>query len=503
MSAPSDIAPDALAAKHIRLICQVLIILGLLGRLYGLNAPWKTHDHYNFGGVWTTTYAECLKQTPLQISKGVPHTDCWNEHPNYYRAHPPTILFALWGWTEFFGSSEAAYRLFMFFFSALNVLLIYQIAKTARPTLTFPWLAAGFQSMFLGNIYFGTHLDFIGEFTVFFVLLTALLTLRGHLTLAGLTALIAGVSAWPGYISLGPLWFYTLSTQRGRKRVLAFTALGLVLATLTMMWLHQTRHIGDFLQTKLANPGYISQREKGPKEPILFALNYFSSISRLLSPLFAAFAFFELLFGDGRKIFTSWRQRWTNLEPFHHAVILGGGTGFLYSLIGHEYFMVHVFLYLFLTPGLALLLARCIERWTTAQNSDKLARREQIAIMLLGLLTTALYPYGIFKSNAVHDAINSAGFILSTLALFFLIWNRSFSGRAAMTLVAISAALNVSQTINYRNEPDTERSFCESARREYQTTGQPVHTQTARSAAKDFLYCRDLPIIYDSQTEAR
>ena len=476
-----------------RLFAAFLIGFGILAKFYGINDPWKTHDHYNFGGVWTTTYAECLKSTPLSISKGIPHQSCWKPDPVYYRAHPPTILFAMWGWTSVFGSAEWSYRLFVLFFSCMNIGWVFLIGRETRAGPLFPWLAAGLQSVFLGNMYFGTHLDFISEFTVFFCLMTAWLALRGWLTAACFAGLAAGVSAWPGYIVFAPLWAYTWMIGRGRKRVFLFGCLGFALALATMMWLHQTTDIVAFLREKLLSPGYVKKEEKGVLEPLRFLVNVIKSFARLLSPVLAAFAVYELSRGRLKSLFTSWRSRWKGLSPVHHATWLAGGTGLVYALIGHEYFMVHVFLYLLLTPGLA---------FAGASFLDGLIRGEKVEsrawMIVFALLFASLYPYGIFKSNPLHDAITSAILALSALALVFFAARAKLTPRVAGVLVAIAALGNFSQLMNYRNEPDTERSFCEKAREEYGRTGQPIHTKEPQSSAKDFLYCRGIPIQYDS-----
>lgn len=485
---------------------QVLIICGIAMKLYGLNDPWKRHDHYNFGGIVTTAYAECLKSTPLEISKGVPHS-CQrgfdDKSLHFYRAHPPSILFAMWGWTSLLGSAEWAYRLFIFFFSTLNIGLVFLIARRARPdSSVFPWIAAAFQACFLGNIYFGTHLDFIGEFTVFFILATALAALDGRLNLACLLGLFAGFSAWPGYIVFGPLWLYTLMIGRGRKRVFLTAIAGFVCALLTMMWLQGTSDIVEFLRFKLLSPGYIAQRERGWSEPFRFILNFFTSQARLLSPLFAAMAFFELSFGEGKRYFIP--REWRNLTPFHHAVLLAGGTGLCYALIGHEYLMVHVYLYLLMTPGMALLTAHFCER-VIHVGSLKEALESQgprsLAIMSgLILLCAAVYPYGIFQTSLVHDVINSVSFISASLAAIYFLRKTSPNPKVIYALIALSAAANASQVANYRNEPDTERSFCQQAREEYARTGKPVETTEEESDAKDLLYCVGIPVIYKSQT---
>lgn len=477
-------------------LCRILIVFGILMKFYGLNDPWKRNDHYNYGGVWTTTFAECLKTTPLSISKGIPHTHCWTEEVHYYRNHPPTILFAMWGWTKIFGSSEAAYRSFILLFSVLNIFLLFHIARLARPqSEIFPWLAATMQSIFLGGMYFGTHLDFIGEFTVTFVLLSAWLALKSQITLAALVSLIAGITAWPGYVSFAPLWLFTLLIGRGRKRVFFFGVLGFALALFTLMWLHQKSDIVDFLRTKLLDPGYVTKQEKGWAEPLLFLKNIVTSWARLLSPLLASLAAFELIRGDGKLFLTDWRSRWTNLTSFHFAVLLAGGTGLIYALIGHEYFMVHVFLYLLMTPGLALLAARFFEKWLL-NDGTVTTKSERITLTVLAVLFAALYPYGIYQSSLPHDVINSILLVGTTLAFIWLLWQSKRSSRPLLGLLTVCAIANASQTMNYRNEPDTERSFCEEARAEYERTGKVVKTSAEWSTTKEYMYCRGIPIEY-------
>lgn len=476
---------------------QILIICGIGMKFYGLTDPWKRHDHYNFGGVFTTAYAECLKSTPLEVSKGIPHichrgTD---DTITYYRAHPPTILFAFWGWTSLFGAAEWSYRLFVLLFSVLNIGLVYFIARRARPeSPIFPWAAAGFQSVFLGNMYFGTHLDFIGEFTVFFVLATALSALHQRLTLASILGLGAGLSAWPGYIVFGPLWLYTLLIKKGRKRVFLTAIAGLGFALASMMWLHQTTDIVDFLRLKLLRPGYIRMNEKGWSEPVRFVLNFFGSMARLLSPLFAALALFELARGEGRAFFQ--RRRWPSLSPFHHAILLSGGTGFIYALVGHEYFMVHVYLYLLLTPAMALLCASFCERVLESGGLAAAVADDRKVLTVLALFLAAVYPYGIFKTNSIHDALTSSALILASLGAIYGVWRRVQGAQLLLALVALSSLGNASQVVNYRNEPDTERSFCDKARAEYARTGKPVETTEEESDAKSLIYCVGIPIKY-------
>ncbi|RYZ82755.1 MAG: hypothetical protein EOP06_21170, partial [Proteobacteria bacterium] len=399
---------------ELRRFCLILITLGILVKFYGINDPWKRSDHYNYGGVLTTTYAECLKTTPLAVSKAVPHIDCWKSEPAYYRNHPPTILFGMWAWTSVFGSEEWAYRSFILLFSVLNIGLIFLIAKEVRPG-NFPYLAAACQACFLGNMYFGTHPDFIGEFTVTFLLLGALFALRKQMWAACVLGLVAGISAWPGYIFFGPLFIYSLMIKEGRKRVVAFGAFGVLLAIGTMMWLQQKSDVIEFLMFKIFTPGYLKPERKGWIEiPQLFK-SFFDSQARLMSPLLAGIALYGLFVGLGRSYFK--RVNFHTLSKLHHAVLLSGGTGLLYFILSREYFVIHIFLYLLFTPALALLAANFLEQWSEGKLMAPTKSLKRGAIFFV-FLSAAVYPFGIYKSNVTLDIV--AAIFLTVPALMFL-----------------------------------------------------------------------------------
>jgi hypothetical protein len=475
------------SARVLKLVCICLIALGILGKFYRIDDPWKVHDHYNFGGVHTTEYAECLKKTPLSESKGIPHSRCGMDpiQATYYPNHPPTSLCAMWAWTSVFGSAEWAYRLFILFFSTINIGLVGLIGKRARPqSELFPWLAATMQAIFLGGLYFGTHPDFIGEFTVTFTLLSAYIALGNRAVAACLVALIAGITSWPGYIMFGALWLRAFVLKRDRILIFAFGVLAFCVALATMMWLHQTTDILDFLHKKILKPGYVKPDNSGWLEPLFFVKNFFTTQSRLLGPLLSAIAFFEIIRGDRKGL---WQAAW-----------LAGGTGVLYAVVGHEYMMVHGYLYLLLTPGLALMAARFFERWSDGELKFEKTDLKWLATFLL--LQVLVYPYGIYKTNVIHDALTSVELAATAIALFFVLKknSRTTAPKLIATFLGLAFAGNLSQMINYRNEPDTERSFCLKAREEFARTGQPIHTNEDYSRAKYFLYCRNLPIVYDN-----
>ncbi len=220
--------------------------------------------------------------------------------------------------------------------------------------------------------------------------------------------------------------------------------------------------------------------------PLAFIKTFFSSQSRMLSPLFAFFAFYELFFGKARTLF-----RFKNLEPYHYALLLTGGTGFMTSIAGYKYVMVHVFWFILLMPFFALLCAQFISEFKSKNYELNPLAPSAIA---LGLALLVLYPYGIYQSNLIHDALNSA--ILALGVLVFLFKRYNLNSKSLLILLSATAFANFSQVLNYRNEPDTEHSFCQQALAEFLTTGQPVNTNIRRSLTKDRLYCRGIPINY-------
>jgi hypothetical protein len=154
-------------------------------------------------------------------------------------------------------------------------------------------------------------------------------------------------------------------------------------------------------------------------------------------------------------------------------------------------------LYLLFTPALALLVARFFERWASSEVVFSEADFKWLAGLVI--LQTALYPYGIFKTNVVHDALTSVELSLTALGFLWIAKRRSnsVSKNTVATFLALAFFGNLSQMMNYRNEPDTERSFCEWAKTEYARTGQPIHTKEHYSRAKFYLYCRNIPIVYE------
>ncbi len=269
---------------RIRHFFLVLIVIGALMRFWGLNDAWKRNDHYNFGGVWTTAYTECWRATPFAVDRGVVAIGCKSAEPAYYRSHPPTGPWALSHFTSWIASPQASYgfpewsyRLFTLIFSILNILGVFLIARAAKLDSMSALIAAALQSTALGNMYFGTHLDFISEFTLSFCLLATWLALLAHKSwqwgLVSLAGVIAGLTAWPGTLVFAPLTI--LAWWRSRRHTwipLLGGAISVMIAVLWMGWLQRPHsealpaslfefitssadRVMRFLEWKLLNPG--------------------------------------------------------------------------------------------------------------------------------------------------------------------------------------------------------------------------------------------------------
>jgi len=471
----------------------LIILVGTLFRCFGITQHWRTHDHYNYGGPINTAYTLCLKKTPLSISRGLPHFNCESGDPakmTFYTNHPPFLYWGLWGLTSVLGDGEWVYRLFTLIFSILNIWLVYRVARHVWPRGPEPLFAAFFQSFFLGTIYFGTHVDFPAEFTTSFILLSALAALNELWWLASLFAILSGFTDWPGYFMFSPLLAYAWLRGRGVKQVIVGGFLGALTGLEVMSYLQGTWNLFSFLQNRMAPSIYLKETKTLSGQlllPFIFIKTFIASHSRMLSPLFAVFAFGELLFGEARKLFAFGRNYASKLNTYHHALILTGGTGLVTFAAGFQYVMVHIFWLILWMPLMALLCAQFASRCLDGKN--KISKN----VVALGLVFAALYPYGVYKTNTLHDAINSVA--LAGGCLFF-IFSKRLSKQTFFGLLTLTAVFNFSQVVNYRNEPDSEYSFCQKARAQFSATGQPVVTQEPGSWAQTYLYCRGVTVIY-------
>lgn len=465
----------------------VLIAIGAMARAYDISAPWKRKDHYNYGGVHTSRMAECLATTPLTESKGIPHVYCEPNQQLAYPNHPPTILFSMNAWKTLWGSSaEWTYRSFVMIFSWLNILLVYLIAARLFPQSLLPFWAAAVQSLTLGGLYFGTHPDFICEFAVFFPLLAAHCYLRGRPHWGGAITVVGGLASWPGFIFFaGQAAYLWLAGLRKKWPLFLWGVVGVMAGLAMMMWLNQALDLSEFLQRKLVKPGYLTAGEEKDRLYVLsWIKTFFQYHSNYLSPLFLLFLLMELYTTTANR---EWNRK------FVGTLLLIGGGGILYTLIGERYVYVHAFLYLYLFPLYSLLIGRWIYRCT--MKSESLAPLDQRPAMVVGLVifVLALYPYGRLQTNLAHDVCNSLLLVGSTLAFAVRLVQRRLTEKAILIIFSAGCLGNVSQMINYRNEPAMDYLFCVRAREEFRQTQQPVLSAVDPSFTRDF-YCRGIPV---------
>lgn len=489
---------DALATKLSRTptlwILFAIFALGVATKSYGINDHWKTHDHYNYGGAIHTHFLNCAKKLPFEVTRGL-MTYCLDEKPVLYPNHSPAFLYVMWGLTLIFGEGEWVHRLFTLIFSALNILLVFRLASMVWPSERFrPLTATFFQAFFLGPMYFGTHLDPITEFTLTFMLLSIIATLKNKIWSASFWALIAGFTAWIGFFQFVSILLYCWIERKNLKSAVVATAIAFVGCIGFIMFLIGTVDIYGFVMQKIFDPTYIPAESTLKKLawPLIFLKTIASSHARLMSPLFAGFAFYELIFGTASSLFTLKRERLAALSNYHKALLIIIFGSAVYCLIGPKYVMVHMYSFNFFMPAYALLCASLTHALFT--NTSTLRTKPLFWVTLVFVI---VYPYGAYKSNAVHDALNSLMLAGSALFVVTKIWKRSLLPATLTTAVAISAFANFSQTMNYRNESDTEFPFCESAREEYARTGAPVHTKEPWTRTKAYLYCMGIPIIYE------
>lgn len=396
-----------------------------------------------------------------------------------YPNHPPTTVLWLAGLTSIFGDHEWVYRFGTLVFSVLNILLIFRIGRFVWPIGDGAYWASLFQSLFLGTIYFGTHVDVLSEMTVSFILLSALASLRSRWVSSGIYAILAGLHSWCGYLMFAPLLVLASRRKQGVKRVFALGTLGFVIGIGMILYLLSSGDILKFLEDRLINARYVERSDRSFSSSALLILKYMkvfvSSHARMLSPLFAGWAFYELLKGPARNLL---RLKLEN--RYEEALLLTGAVGFITSIIGYQYVMVHIFWFILWMPFFALLCAQFV---LSFQETPNLKTK---AIVPLTLLFAALYPYGIYQTNRLHDVFNSA--VLAGTALYFLYRYRKIQSRQLLGLVLVVGFANFSQMINYRNEPSTDYEFCRRAREEFHRTQLPVRSEGDWNMART-LYC--------------
>jgi len=475
--------------SSIKWIVRTLIVFVVLAKFYDLSAPWKRKDHYNFGGVYSTQFAECMKTTPMSVSKGIVH-HCAQSPIIFYKNHPPTYIHALNLWTQAWRSTtEATYRSFTILFSILNIFLVYLIARKLANNKDSIWpdFAALAQASFLFGLYFGSHMDFISEFPIFFLLLAWLAHVHKKIHWACLFTIISGLISWAGFFGFAALFVSQWWQKRRVWPIILWSLLGAFLGLALMAHLNQSVDLISFLKSKLVNPGYVeaTQKKNAFLWPFIMTYKFIADHSRLLGPGYLMLLFLAL------PVFIkkSTLEQRSALLPF-------ALTGAIYFFMGLEYFYVHPYLYLYFTPLFALLIGWYVAQFFTVTPPAAPAAKWLWAMSLLVLAT---YSYGLYQTSLVHDATNSVLILISVPLLafsFFKVKEARF--KAMLSVLALLALINTSQMINYRNEKPLDFEFCTKAKQEYEKTRSPVRSPYPDDFTLRF-YCRGIPLDFSAQ----
>ncbi len=500
-----------------------ILLLGFALRSVLLNQPWGTKDHYNFGGPFIMAHVFCLRETPWSQSRGILHTGCAAEadpglspvlgyldpqarekllslpkpdasraRPVFYGNHPITYPVLLAGWSGLLGEKEWVFRLFTILFSVANIGLVFAVARAALRDDRAALLAAFFQAGFQGGIYFGSHVDFLGEFTTFFMLLTTLQAVRRRWGAAAFFGVLSGLADWPGFFIFAPLSLVALLI--GSRRAVLTVLAGGALAVLTGLWMVaylQNWEIMAFLRARLVGIEPPAGAPPPAKEEWLWlrlAHNTLQTYSRFLSPLFCAFALDEL-WGSARRIL---RER--RISDIDAAVLMIGGTMLITAIAGPLYVMIHSFWFLLGVPAAAWLAARFVARrpW----EGEPAARRRFVVLLFV---TTAFFPFGMWKYSLALDLFVGLGYIALSIAFAAWIFRPAAPAERRAKLLAYSfmacVLLNFLQTLNYRLEPVDSRLFCADLLKEYAETGRPVRPERPLFLAERYYYCRGIPLV--------
>lgn len=467
-----------------------LILFGALSRFYDLDAPWKRKGHYNYGGLHTANYLHCLKQTPLAISHAIPHYKCDKTGPaDFYPNHPPTMLFALWGWSSVFGESEASLRSFVGLFSVLNIVLVFLLAQAMGFTEIGALSAAAVQAVFPGTLFFGTHNDFVCEFAMFFSIAAGLLALRNRIHWACVVTIFAGVAAWPGYFGFAGLLASQWLLRKRITPVILWGALGAGVGLAMMMWLRQSTDVLGFLQSKMVHQGYVESSQLDIFYPLRWLYQAWQYHSVLLSPLFLMWLVLALCWLHGQT------DRVLRLGQ----ILAISGGGILNAIVGHQFVYIHEFNYLYILPSYALLIGLWLNSEFAKSAQADLEPNKQGLVMpkavfgFFVLFLVSTYPYGRLQSNQIHDIFNSV--LMASLCIAFAIQIRKSAvpPRNWIIFLLLAAFVNVSQLVNWRNEPSLDADFCKKASQEYKRTHSVVATSLELDPALKF-YCKGVPL---------
>ncbi|MBX9767359.1 MAG: glycosyltransferase family 39 protein [Bdellovibrionales bacterium] len=484
---------------HSRNLLFPILGFAFISKCVGLFSPWAGKDHYNFGGPFNSLFAKCYLRAEPFHAFALP-TFCDVIPPVVYKNHPPGLLYLVGSFFNFFGEHEWVARAVPLIFSCLNVWLIALVTSEAwrgdRRAPSHAILTAFFQAIFLGSIYFGTHVDIPGEPGVTALLVSTLFALRRQWVAAGLCACLGGFFSWTGFFSVIPI--VMLGFRGSRKELwqtLAVAAVAFICGLGIVAFLQGgPDELLPFIQKNLLNNKYLAAASSAPTrgfsaQQFLFQypLVLIRSYSRMLSPFLCGLFFFGIL----RMCFQK-TLRDKIPSGVKRALFLLGLPWLITSFIGFQYVMVHIFWFMLALPWIAMTLSVVIEdliSTSTRQVSGNLRWT------LLGccILPLALYPYGIYKFHWLHDGLNSLGY--AAVTLIFLSSSGAFKQKPGsqlepaiwIALVLITAGLNVSQTVNYRLEEPIGFLEC---RAQHENPAQlPSKTELSQRSLAHRYYC--------------
>ncbi len=426
--------------------------------------------------------------------RALPVPEASTAQPTFYRNHPFVYPVLLAVWSKILGEREWVFRLFTILLSVLNIYLVYAVGRVSVRRMgdlppTFPLWGAFFQAGFQGGLYFGSHVDFLGEFTTAFLLLTTLAAIDRRWVWASVFGMIAGLTDWPGFLVFAPLalvaWLY--SSWRGLVTVCAGGGVA-ALSAVGMIGYLTNQDFIEFFRSRIS--GSVEAREaarNAPPDPesrwlwLRLLHGTLQAYSRFLSPLFSALALQEI-FDSSKRIFKR-RQ----LNEIDAAVVILGGTIAVTAFLSPLHVMIHPFWFMLAVPAGALLAARyvCRRGWVESRW----------AFVVTLFVTTAFFPYGMWKYSFALDLFIGLSFIACSFVFVWFVLKGTLNLRRMVSVFAFVVLLNFLQTMNYRLEPNDPRPFCAELLSRYIESGQPVQANRGLTLAERYYYCRGIPII--------
>jgi hypothetical protein len=525
----------AIFDKHWLLGLILIALIGLLLRSYGLFAPWGVKDHYNFGGPFFSRFVFCLSHSDWSETRGRIHTGCAAErdialsplideltedrrskllahqnsfravtgeaHPSYYLKHPPFYPWLLYYTTHYLGNSEWVFRAVTLIFSVLNIFLVGLLGRRVFQSNIAGLFCATLQAGFLGAIYFGTHVDYMNEINATFILLGVFFALSARWTLAVGAAVVGGLIDWPGLLILPPL--FLLSVIRKDGRVITF--LGNVAVPIIVFavaaFLMGTEQVVTFFVERVFASNHHAEVTSSTSGGAAFLVTYFKILikvhSRLLGPiLFAAGLWVGVKYiGAIKKTGISASLGLLADRQDLQVIFLLGSTTAIIAILGAPYVMIHPFWFVPTLSLWAFVIASGFRPFSASKTGQEPIFEfptidARWPIMVLIVLTAALYPFGIFKSAVWIDLLASL-LIISSVFLSMVGVSRCLK---PITMVSLAFAIggNFMQVVNYRTEEPVDKAFCLMALNRYIDQGEGVDLGKNPILARKY-YCLGIP----------